>query len=179
METGFFFVSILYCGRMILFHGSSVIVENPNLSLSRKNLDFGGGFYTTANKEQAIAFAEKVMIRKKQNSRAVSVYNFDVDAAKDNLDVLQFSFPDKLWLDFIYENRRGIYAGKQYDLVIGPVANDDVFATLIVFEQGILNVEQTLEALKVKNFYIQYVLKTEKALSLLKYKYSFKPGEEP
>jgi hypothetical protein len=163
---------------MILFHGSSVTVENPNLSLSRKNLDFGGGFYTTANKEQAIAFAEKVMIRKKQNSQSVSVYNFDAESAKDNLDVLQFSFPDKLWLDFIHENRRGTYAGKQYDLAIGPVANDDVFATLIVFEQGILNVEQTLETLKVKNLYIQYVFKTEKALSLLKYEYSFKPGEE-
>jgi hypothetical protein len=161
---------------MILYHGGSVTVEIPNLSLSRKNLDFGAGFYTTANKEQAIAFAEKVMIRKKHNSQSVSVYNFDVESAGDNLDILEFSFPDKLWLDFIHENRRGIYAGKQYDLVIGPVANDDVFATLIVFEQGILNVEQTLETLKVKNLYIQYVFKTEKALSLLKYEYSFKPG---
>jgi len=162
---------------MILFHGGSVTVKTPNLSLSRKNLDFGAGFYTTANKEQAIAFAEKVMIRKKQNSQSVSVYNFDVESADNNLDILRFSYPDKLWLDFIHENRRGIYAGKQYDLVIGPVANDDVFATLIVFEQGILNVEQTLETLKIKNLYIQYVFKTEKALSLLKYEYSFTPGE--
>jgi hypothetical protein len=159
---------------MILYHGGSVTVEIPDLSLSRKNLDFGAGFYTTANKEQAVAFAEKVMIRKKQNARSVSVYNFD-DGAVDNIDVLQFSSPDRLWLDFIHENRRSVYAGKQYDLVIGPVADDDVFATLIVFEQGILNVEQTLEALKVKNLYIQYVFKTEKALSLLKYEYSFIP----
>jgi hypothetical protein len=162
---------------MTLFHGGSSTVEIPNLSLSRKNLDFGVGFYTTANKEQAIAFAEKVMLRKKQNSRIVSVYNFDVEFAENNLDTLRFSCPDKLWLDFTHENRRGIYTGKQYDLVIGPVANDDVFATLIVYEQGILNVEQTLETLKVKNLYIQYVFKTEKALSLLKYEYSFNPGE--
>jgi len=162
---------------MTLFHGGSLTVEVPNLSLSRKNLDFGAGFYTTANKEQAIAFAEKVMLRKKQNSRAVSVYNFDVESAENNLDILKFSYPDKLWLNFIHENRRGIYTGKQYDLVIGPVANDDVFATLIIFEQGILNVEQTLETLKVKNLYIQYVFKTEKALSLLKYEYSFNPEE--
>jgi len=163
---------------MILYHGGSVTVEVPNLSLSRKNLDFGAGFYTTANKEQAIAFAEKVMIRKKQNSQSVSVYNFDLESAKNNLDILKFNTPDKLWLDFVHENRRSIYNGKQYDLVIGPVANDDVFATLIVFEQGILNVEQTLETLKVKKLYDQYVFKTEKALSFLKFDYSFIPGGE-
>jgi hypothetical protein len=119
---------------MNLYHGSNVAVECPNLKLSRENLDFGIGFYTTVNMEQVI--------------------------------------------DFVHENRRGIYAGKMYDLVIGPVANDDVFATLIVYEQGILNVEQTLEALKVKKLYSQFVFKTEKALSLLKFLNSFEPGAE-
>ena len=79
-------------------------------------------------------------------------------------------------LDFVQQNRRRTYTGKPYDLVIGPVANDDVFATLIVYEQGILNVEQTLEALKVKELYSQFVFKTENALSLLRYTGSFDPG---
>jgi hypothetical protein len=60
-------------------------------------------------------------------------------------------------------------------LVIGPVANDDVFATLLIYEQGILNVEQTLETLKVKKLYSQFVFKTEKALSLLRFVNSFEP----
>jgi len=162
---------------MTLYHGSNVMVETPNLSLSRKNLDFGAGFYTTLNKKQAMAFAQKVTIRKEQKRQCVSVYNFDIKAAETNLDVLQFSSPDKLWLNFVHHNRRGIYNGKQYDLVIGPVANDDVFATLIVYEQGILNVEQTLEALKIKELYNQYVFKTEKALSFLKYTNYFEPGK--
>jgi len=161
--------------KMTLYHGSNVTVEIPNLTLSRKNLDFGIGFYTTVNKEQAIAFAQKVMIRKEHENQSVSIYNFDIEVGKDNLDILQFSSPDRLWLDFVHQNRRGIYTGKQYDLVIGPVANDDVFATLIVYEQGILNVEQTLESLKIKELYSQYVFKTEKALSLLKYLSSFNP----
>jgi len=160
---------------MILYHGSDVAVERPNLDLSRRNLDFGIGFYTTENKTQAVDFAQKVMIRKEKKSPLVSVYDFDRDAAQRVLDVLQFQTPDRLWLDFVHQNRQGTYTGKPHDLVIGPVANDDVFATLIVYEQGILNVEQTLEALKIKELYSQWVFKTEKALSLLKYINSFKP----
>jgi hypothetical protein len=160
---------------MNLYHGSNIAVEVPNLNLSRKNLDFGAGFYTTVSKDQASAFAQKVATRKEQQSQLVSVYDFDMEAAKSALDIAQFNAPDRLWLDFVHQNRRGMYAGKSYDLIIGPVANDDVFATLIVYEQGILNVEQTLEALKVKELYSQYVFKTEKALSLLRYAGSFAP----
>jgi len=160
---------------MTLYHGSNVTVEKPDLALSRKNLDFGIGFYTTVSREQAINFAQKVMIRKEQENQSVSVYNFDIEASENKLEIMRFSSPDKSWLDFVHQNRRGIYTGKQYDLVIGPVANDDVFATLIVYEQGILNVEQTLEALKIKELYSQYVFKTEKALSLLEYVNAFEP----
>ncbi len=143
--------------------------------MSRKNLDFGAGFYTTENRMQAVDFSQKVMIRKRQKKRSVSVYDFDMDTAEAVLDILRFQATDKLWLDFVHKNRRGTYTDKSYDLVIGPVANDDVFATLIVYEQGILNVEQTLEALKIKKLYNQFVFKTEKALSLLKYVNSFEP----
>ena len=155
-----------------LYHGGSTAVKIPNLVLSRKYLDFGIGFYTTVNKDQAIAFAQKIMIRKENKSKSVSIYTFDAEAAEKCLNIMKFTSPDRLWLDFVHKNRSGIYSGEQYDLVIGPVANDDVFATLIVYERGIINVEQTIEALKIKQLFSQYVFKTEKALSFLKYEYS-------
>jgi hypothetical protein len=164
---------------MELYHGSNEKVEKPDLNLSRKNLDFGIGFYTTVNREQAVAFARKVTTRKEYKKGFVSVFNFDIDAAESVLDILRFPAPDRSWLNFVHQNRHGIYTGKTYDLIIGPVANDDVFATLIVYEQGILNVEQTIEALKVKELYSQFVFKTEKALSFLKFDSSFDPGAEP
>jgi len=139
---------------MTLYHGSNMAVVRPDLNFSRKNLDFGAGFYTTENKVQAVDFARKVMIRKGEKNQKVSVY------------------------DFVHHSRRGTYVGALPDLVIGPVANDDVFATLIVFEQGILNVEQTLEALKVRELYNQFVFKTDKALSFLRYIDSFEPIAE-
>ena len=135
---------------MVLYHGSNAIVEKSKPDMSRKNLDFGPGFYTTANKDQAVGFARKVAIRKESNMPVVSVYDFDLENAGIKLAMLTFTSPDRAWLDFVSQNRRSVYKGKFYDLVIGPVANDDVFATLIVFEQGILNVEQTLESLKIK-----------------------------
>jgi len=162
---------------MILFHGSSLLIEIPSLNLSRKSLDFGAGFYTTVNREQAVDFAMKVGVRKRQKNCYVNVFDFDMEAAGPVLEIMRFSEPDKLWLDFVHENRHGTYTGKFYDLVIGPVANDDVFATLIIYEQGILNVEQTLESLKIKKLYNQFVFKSEKALSFLKFKESFDPGE--
>jgi len=154
---------------MILYHGSSVTVEIPDLNLSRKTLDFGAGFYTTVSIEQAAEFARKVMIRKRHKDKIISIYEFDWEKAKTELDILQFQSSDKDWLDFVHQNRRGLYTGRLYDLVMGPVANDDVFATLIIYEQGILNVEQTLESLKIKKLYSQFVFKTEKALSSLKF----------
>ena len=170
------FRTIIY---MILYHGSNIAVETPSLSLSRRNLDFGPGFYTTENKDQAVDFARKVAIRKGYKNPSVSIYDFDLETSESKLDILRFQAPERSWLNFVHQNRSGTYIGEKYDLIIGPVANDDVFATLIVYEQGILNVEQTLETLKVKKLYSQFVFKTDKALSLLKFVKSFEPEAVP
>ena len=71
------------------------------------------------------------------------------------------------YLDFGYENRSGNYSGADYDLIYGPVANDDVYTTFNLYAAGVLTKEQTLEALKVKKLYNQLVLTSEKALSFL------------
>ena len=38
---------------MILYHGSTVIVDKPEIRLGSSFLDFGTGFYTTSSYEQA------------------------------------------------------------------------------------------------------------------------------
>ena len=59
--------------------------------------------------------------------------------------------------------------GEKYDIIIGAVANDDVYRTLQVYASGVLTKEQALEALKVKKLFNQYVFATNEALSLLKF----------
>jgi len=152
--------------NMVLYHGSNMAVEDPRIIQSHRTLDFGEGFYTTTNKRQAEVFAQKVFARRKTGAATVSVYEMDFESASGELRVLRFRLPDENWLDYVIQNRRGIYAGQFYDIVFGPVANDDVYVTIGAFEAGILTMEQAIIGLKVKKLYDQLVLKSSAALSL-------------
>ena len=152
---------------MILYHGSNAIVKKPKLVEQNRFLDFGYGFYTTTNKEQAESFSKKVIVRR-GGKPIVNVYEFD-DNAHADLDIKRFSAPDEEWLDFVSAHRSGSYEGKKYDVIIGAVANDDVYRTLQVYSSGLLTKEQALEALKVKKLFNQYVFATEKALNFLRF----------
>lgn len=154
---------------MILYHGSNVIVDKPRLIPQNRFLDFGFGFYTTTNKAQALAFAEKVFRRRKEGSKIVSMYEIDERIAFSDCTVLKFDSPDETWLDFVSENRAGNYKGEVYDFIYGPVANDDVYTTFTLYSAGVLSKEQTLEALKIKKLYNQLVLTSEKAIGYLKF----------
>ncbi len=83
---------------------------------------------------------------------------------------MKFDSANEEWLDFVSENRSGTYKGKQYDLILGPVANDDVYTTFTLYTSGILTKEQAVEALKIKKLYNQLVFATEKALQYIEFK---------
>ena len=104
---------------MILYHGSFVVVEQPDLIHSRPNVDFGKGFYVTPIYTQAEKWCGRFKRRGKDG--IVSRYVFDEDSYKD-LKVLTFDAYSEKWLDFILNCRRG-QDGTDYDLVIGGVAN--------------------------------------------------------
>ncbi len=154
---------------MIVYHGSNVVVSKPMLIEQNRFLDFGFGFYATANKNQAIGFAEKVTRRRREGKKCVSVYETDESKAFAECSVLRFDKPDEAWLDFVSDNRSGNYTGEKYDFIFGPVADDDVYTTFALFSAGVLTKEQTLEALKIKKLYNQLVLSSKKALSYLKF----------
>lgn len=153
---------------MILYHGSNMVVERPRIIEQNRFLDFGYGFYTTTNKAQAENFAQKVVVRR-GGTPIVNIYEIDDNIGNELLKIKRFKAPDEEWLDFVFTNRNGTYNGKQYDLIIGAVANDDVYRTLQVYSTGLLTKEQALEALKIKKLFNQYVFATNKAISLLKF----------
>ena len=154
---------------MILYHGSNIAVSEPKLVQQNRFLDFGFGFYTTTNKAQAISFADKVFKRRGNGGKIVSIYDFNEQTAFNECSLLRFDAPDEAWLDFVSENRSGNYEGKIYDLVYGPVANDDVYTTFTLYSAGALTKEQTLETLKIKKLYNQLVLTSDMALGYLKF----------
>ena len=153
---------------MILYHGSNLVVSQPKLLTPNRFLDFGTGFYTTSNLSQAKSFADKVVARKGEGTSTVSKYEFD-EAAFEKLNVLAFEAPDEAWLDFVSDNRSGAVLSEKYDLIYGPVADDDIFRTFILYSTGVLSKEQTLEALKIKKLFNQYVFASNKALQNLKF----------
>ncbi|MDR0564298.1 MAG: DUF3990 domain-containing protein [Azoarcus sp.] len=154
---------------MILYQGSNRVVEQPKLIPQNRFLDFGKGFYTTENKSQAISFADKVYRRRKIGIPTVSIYEFDEQVAFTVCSLLRFDSSNEDWLDFVSANRNGTYHGTNYELIYGAVANDDIFATFMLYAGGELSKEETINRLKVKNLYNQLVLRSERAISYLKF----------
>ncbi|MGF7046822.1 hypothetical protein J2T13_001324 [Paenibacillus sp. DS2015] len=154
---------------MNIYHGSDVVVEKPEIFQSSRLLDFGTGFYTTSNKEQAVRWAEKVSARNNTKQKILSVYNFHIEKAKRELIINQFTSADENWLNFITANRRGKEISEKYDIVIGPVADDNVYLTVKLFETGVLDKDESLKRLKVEKLYNQILFHTEKGLKHCKF----------
>jgi hypothetical protein len=162
---------------MLLYHGSNQEVAVPDLSKSRKTLDFGIGFYLTSNEEQAVQFAEKVVLRAKKRrefpgAAIVSTYEFDVENAKRLLRYRIFEKPDEEWLDYVVANRDDMGTAGDYDVVIGPMANDDVYQVVEYYQDGGITKQIALRRLKVKKLFNQFVLKTEASFAELRFKNS-------
>lgn len=160
---------------MQLYRGSDVVVRTPDVSHSRKELDFGPGFYTTANLEQAVRFSKKVAM-KRNGHPVVNIYDLD-DTSLADLEIKVFEGPDRGWLDFVIANRRGRWTGPAYDMIIGPVANDDVYGTISLFESGFYSEEEALDHLRIKRSFDQYVFVSEKAVRHIVFKGVLDDGE--
>ena len=153
---------------MICYHGSDTIVDAPRILETKRPLDFGGGFYVTTSEAQAKSWAKKVAFRNNNNHKCVNRYEFDLEKAKKELTVIHFETADEKWLDFICDNRSGKYTG-DYDIVIGPVADDRVYRVVVEYENGDLDREIALKNLKTESLCDQILFHTEKALKCLKY----------
>lgn len=161
---------------MILYHGSTVIVKEPQILLSQRYLDFGMGFYTTSSEEQAKRWALKVGARRKSREQYISIYDFDFEAAKKALQLIEFSKADESWLDFVCTCRSGKNVNMDYDMVMGPVADDNVYATVQLYELGVLDKEEVVKRLKVEALYNQILFHTEESLAFCRYQKAYQIG---
>jgi len=158
---------------MILYHGSNMPVHTPEVRPSTRAMDFGAGFYCATNRTQAIEFAHKVVARSVKFGRApgvamVTVYEFDEAAAQGVLHTLRYEKPDSRWLNQVTEFRLCGDMSEGYDLIIGPVANDNVFPVLQAYWDDALDIETALSRLKIRRLYDQYCFKSATALSFLR-----------
>ena len=154
---------------MTIYHGSTVPVEKPQILASNRMLDFGVGFYTTSNLEQAIRWSEIVAAKQETDKCVITEYDFDFNTACNDLVVIKFDKPDKLWLDFVCLNRSGKEYPTHYDIASGPVANDQVFTVVSLYEQGVLSEAAALMEMKVRKLYNQILFHTAKSLNYCNY----------
>ena len=155
---------------MILYHGSFLEVAKPDLVHSRHNVDFGCGFYVTPLYEQAVKWCGKFKRRGKDG--IISRYEYD-ESREVELKVLKFDLYSEEWLDFILNCRSGKDL-TNYDIIIGGVANDKVFNTVELFFDGLIDKKEAIKRLCYEKPNQQICLRTEKALTLLRYKGSEK-----
>lgn len=111
-------------------------------------LIFGKGFYTTIDYEQAARWAQIRRERAGGGNAIVSVYSIEDDILKRNdLNIMQYSGATIGLLDFVVANRR-FAPIHNYDIVLGPVANDNLYATIGMYENGELSAEAAIVQLK-------------------------------
>ncbi|MDY5597450.1 MAG: DUF3990 domain-containing protein [Kiritimatiellia bacterium] len=150
---------------MTVWHGGEAAVAVPDLTHSRKAVDFGAGFYVTPILRQAERWCEK---RKRRTGTAcLSRYEYD-EAAAGRLKILTFDSYSEEWLDFIVDCRAEADVS-DWDIVVGGVANDRVFDTLEAFFDGFASKEQTIDRLRLQSPNLQICLRTQAALSVLKF----------
>jgi len=155
---------------LVVYHGSNIIVEKPEIRESERFLDFGMGFYTTSNREQAEKWSFRAAKRSEPQTRILSLYEFDLENAARELSVIQFNEPNGEWLDFVCLCRMGREASKVYDIAIGAVANDTVYKVVQFYENGVYDKDEAIKRLKIQKLFNQILFHTEKALNYCKFK---------
>lgn len=154
---------------MILYHGSTILVDTPEIRKGKTFLDFGTGFYTTTSYAQAERWAKIKMRRENKDTGYVAIYEFDYESALENTVIRRFPTADMEWLLFVVNNRQGIPFAERVDMHIGPVADDNVYQSIRFFETGILNAEETVKRLKTEVLQDQWTFHTDKILSYCKF----------
>ncbi|MDO4922186.1 MAG: DUF3990 domain-containing protein [Phascolarctobacterium sp.] len=144
---------------MILYHGSKVIVESPEIRIQKYNKDFYFGFYCTLYPQQAIRWATRF--------NGVGYLNEYEYLPDETLNIKRFSEMSEEWLDFIAACRSG--NSHSYDIVEGPMANDTIFNYVQNFVDGKISREAFWALAKFKKPTHQISFHTARALTTLNF----------
>ena len=145
-------------GKMTVYHGSYTTIEKPRIILGKNTKDFGPGFYCTVIREQAQRWARRY------DTPTVNTYTVKMDT---RLHILEFKEMTEEWLDFIIACRHGIT--HEHDIVIGAMANDQIYNYIADYIDGIITREQFWILAKFKYPTHQITFCTEEALKCLEF----------
>lgn len=150
--------------ELVVYHGSCYEFENIELNKSHNRRDFGKGFYTTILKSQSKEWVYRLSLREKKKNYFIYEYLFEENSV---LNVKRFDTLSEEWLEFIKENRSKGGLQHKYDVVIGPVADDNTMETVQLYIANILTASEAVERLRYNKVNNQVSFHTEKALQYL------------
>ena len=156
--------------KVELYHTSNIEIVTPDVFHSRRNLDFGKGFYLTPIRQQAINYGKTVS--NLWGTTYSYIYFFDFEETEFEYKV--FKAYNEEWLDFVTKCRRGEDTFK-YELVEGGIANDRVFDTVDLYFSGNITKQQALERLAFVEPNWQICIRSQKVIDkCLKFKEAIK-----
>ena len=163
---------------MKLFHGSNVDIDSISLAICRPYKDFGRGFYLTDIEEQAERMAVRVS-RIYGGTPVVNSYEIEDDFRNiPDLRIKDFGVrTTEEWAKFVMNNRSRAFTDEKsdlcnkdnkYDIVIGPVADDNMALLFRQYENEIIDFDTLLKGMIYKKTSSQYSFHTIKSIKLLR-----------
>lgn len=155
---------------MILYHGSNVAIDKIDLAKYRPYKDFGKGFYLTDIRRQAERMAART-VKMFHGEPTLTSFEFDLNSAvKQGLKIKIFDSPDEEWAGFVIANRdiNVMQPCHDFDIVIGPVADDTIARLLRMFTENFISEQQLVKELTFSEVTSQYFFHTEAAINMLK-----------
>ena len=155
---------------MKLYHGTNKDFDRIDLLKSKPNKDVGRGFYLSADYEQALNMAKVKVDQLETGFPVVQSYLVEDDAL-NALSVLRFNGYSEEWAKFILLNRNNPTEKPvhEYDVVIGPIANDRVGVQLWRYENRSIDLSTLVRNLQyMKGVTLQYFFGMERAIKQLK-----------
>lgn len=81
----------------------------------------------------------------------------------------KFELPNREWAEFVMANRSRSqeHPADNFDLIIGPVANDDIATLFRTFAMNVITIDELVQGLKSRKLNNQYAFRSEEAISFL------------
>ena len=161
---------------MILYHGSNCAIDRIDLSKCMPYKDFGRGFYLTTLLDQARNMARRTTAIRETGTPVVTAFELADGWRESGLRVLEFDGATREWATFIVNNRNREFTdvlsplcnrSNQYDVVIGPVADDRIVASFHLFLDGFITIDELVARLEYRELNNQYSFHTPAAIGLL------------
>lgn len=178
-----------------LFHGTTYDINEIDVMRGKGYKDFGKGFYATpikshaeniARRNKRIIKAREAKMRKKNPDHKTKIYqayryNLEFDDScisnPGSLNIKVFREADREWVMFILKNRDSDKTVHNYDIVIGPTADENTVTIINAYREELITtnyadevLDSLIKELKPENLPKQYFFGTNAAVQKLQFK---------